>query len=232
MTHIGTVDVSAIRFLVLTCALVRIDEQLGIRRNLNMKMAPDEVDLPHYEHMNRAQRRAFLLRDQLKYEEDSHLDAFIAGICSPEPPQYRRTSSGIQPPYKEVTIKQNTTRFDLGNVEFEDKSVRRVYLACVEDSFEMHELKPLSEDEDAFNAVPINYHVAQHIMPVYQKKYEAIYARVQRINAMRKHLYEHVRTGPPHTSTRFKEGQVSDPSKLCNLNRSTADMLISLWRSL
>ena len=158
--------------------------------------------------MNRAQKRAFILRDQLKYDEDKHLDAFIDGICDPEPPHYERTSTGIQPPYKEVTITDSTMRFDLGNVEFKDKSVRRVHLACVGDSFEMQESDAISPEEDPFNSVPLNYFIAQNIMPVFRKKYEAIYVRVQRINDMRQHLYEQARNRPPKTPTRFKEGKV------------------------
>ncbi|KAJ4353980.1 uncharacterized protein N0V89_005712 [Didymosphaeria variabile] len=166
-----------------------------------------EGHLMTFEHMNRAQKRAFILRDQLKYDEEQHLDMFIDGICNPEPPRYKRTSSGIQPPYEDVTIKHSTTRFDLGNVEFQDKSIRRVYLACIGDSYEMHESNAISPDEDDFNSVPLNYYVAQKIMPGFKKKNEAIHARMQRINDMRQHMYEQARSKPPKTPTRFKEGK-------------------------
>lgn len=171
----------------------------------------DESQLMSFEHMNRAQRRAFILRDQLKYDEEQHLNVFIDGIRSTEPPRYKRTSSGVQPAYEEVTIKQSTTRFDLGNVEFSDKSVRRVHLACVGDSYEMHESDAISPDEDDFNSVPLNYYVAQKIMPSFKKKYEAIYARVQRINDMRRHVYEQACNRPPKGPSRFKEGKVRLP---------------------
>jgi hypothetical protein len=171
----------------------------------------DEGQLVSFEHMNRAQKRAFILRDQLKYEEEQHLDVFIDGICNPEPPRYRRTSNGVQPPYEQVTIKHSTTRFDLGNVEFSDKSVRRVFLVCVGNSYEMHESDAISPDEDNFNSVPLNYYVAQNIMPSFKKKYEAIYARVQRINDVRQHMWEQARTRPPKTPSRFKEGKVGYP---------------------
>ncbi|KAF9734010.1 hypothetical protein PMIN01_08353 [Paraphaeosphaeria minitans] len=167
----------------------------------------DEGQLMSFEHMNRAQKRAFILRDQLKYDEEQHLDVFIDGLRNPEPPRYRRTSSGVQPVFEEVTLKHSTTHFDLGNVEFSDKSIRRVHLTCVGDSYEMHESDAISSNEDDFNSVPLNYYVAQKIMPSFKKKYEAIYARMQRINDMRKHVYEQACNRLPKTSSRFKEGK-------------------------
>ncbi|KAL1608363.1 hypothetical protein SLS60_003304 [Paraconiothyrium brasiliense] len=177
------------------------------RRLVNMNSPLDDGHLMTFKHMNRAQKRAFILRDQLKYDEEQHLDMFIDGIRNPEPPRFKRTSSGVQPPCEDVTINHSTTRFDLGNVEFQDKSIRRVYLACIGDSYEMHESDPITPDEDDFNSVPLNYYVAQKIMPAFKKKNEAIYARVQRINDMRRHAYEQARSKPPKTPTRFKEGK-------------------------
>jgi hypothetical protein len=171
----------------------------------------DEGQLVSFEHMNRAQKRAFILRDQLKYEEEQHLDVFIDGIRNPEPPRYKRTANGVQPPCEEVTVKHSTTRFDLGNVEFSDKSVRRVFLVCAGDSYEMHESDAISPDEDDFNSVPLNYYVAQKIMPSFKKKYEAIHARVQRINELRQHMYDQASNRPLKAPSRFKEGKVGRP---------------------
>ncbi|KAF1971890.1 hypothetical protein BU23DRAFT_600103 [Bimuria novae-zelandiae CBS 107.79] len=172
-----------------------------------MNIELDPLQLEAFDHMNRAQKRAFILRDQLKYTEPHYLDIFIQGISNPEPPQYRRTSSGVQPPYEEVTVKGSAKSFDLGNVEFQDKSVRRIYLTCQDDEYEVHDADVIPENDDVLNSVPINYYVAQNTMPQFKAKYEAIHARVQELNDKRQLMYEQARSKPPKTPTRFKEGK-------------------------
>ena len=49
-----------------------------------MAVERDLTALPSYAHLNRAQRRAFILRDNLKYLDSRHLDTYILGIELPE----------------------------------------------------------------------------------------------------------------------------------------------------
>lgn len=168
------------------------------------------MQLESYGHMNRAQKRAFILRDQLKYTELHHLDVFLEGIGNPEPPAYKRTSSGIHPPYSEVTIKDSAKVFDLGNVELKTKGISRIVLKVVNTEFRILDEEMIPKDESNFESVPISYMVVYSMLPQFKSKYEAIYSRMLAINELRRHAFEEARNKPPQMPTRFKESEVID----------------------
>lgn len=173
---------------------------------MNVDLAP--VQLEAFNHLNRAQKRAFILRDQLKYTEPHHLDIFIDGICNPEPPAYKRTGSGMQPPYVAVTIKESAKSFDLSNVELKNKQIKRIILKFVGDQFEIHDAEEIPKDDNNIDSIPINYMVARSMLPQFKAKIEAIHGRIQVINEMRQHMYEEARNKLPQALPRFKESQV------------------------
>lgn len=174
----------------------------------SMNIELDNTQLQAFDHLNRAQQRAFILRDQLKYTEPHYLDMFIEGIANPEPPVYKLVGGHVQPSFKEVKIKESAKSFDLGNVEFKGKQVKRIILNIVNDEYNIDSAEPLHPDPKNIQSMPINYLVAQHTFPQVKAKYEAIHHRVQAINALRQHMYEEARNKPPKTPTRFKDGKV------------------------
>ncbi|KAH9872581.1 hypothetical protein J1614_004974 [Plenodomus biglobosus] len=89
-----------------------------------------EIEAPTFNSLNTPQKRALILRDQLRWLEPHHLDTFIEGLANPEPPHYKKTNSITKPDLVLVTLKESASRFDLGNVIFpeEDSIVLHAYL--------------------------------------------------------------------------------------------------------
>ena len=173
-----------------------------------MNVELDNAQLQAFDHLNRAQQRAFILRDQLKYTDPRYLDMFINGIANPEPPLYKAINGTVQPPLKAVTIKEEAKSFDLGNVEFKNKQVKRIILNVVNDEYNIDADEPLPPDSRNIQTVPINYLVAQSTLPQVKAKYEAIHDRVQAINQLRRHMFDEARRKPEKPLTRFKDGKV------------------------
>jgi hypothetical protein len=48
------------------------------------------TEAPTFYSLNKSQKRALLLRDQLRYTDAHHLDNFIEGVGDPEPPAFKR----------------------------------------------------------------------------------------------------------------------------------------------
>ena len=176
-----------------------------------MNTDPDTLQLESYGHMNRAQKRALMMRDQLKYNEVHHLDVFLEGISNPEPPAYKRTSSGIHPPYEEVTIKDSAKSFDAGNVELRTKEIARIVLKVSNDEFLIVNEEMIPKDKNNLQSVPVNYMVVYSMLPHFKSKYEAIYSRMLAINELRRHAFEEARNKPPNAPTHFKESEVIEP---------------------
>ncbi|KAJ4302854.1 ATPase of 26S proteasome regulatory subunit 4 [Kalmusia sp. IMI 367209] len=184
------------------------DSQGGRGAHVQMNVPPTEAQMEVIAHLNRGQKRAFLLRDQLRYLEPQHLDTFLGDIAKPEPPSYRRTSSGVQPPFAEVFILDKATSFDLSNVELKDKSVRRVHLTYEAGVYEWRESEPLPRDEDNLDTVPMNVYVARDMIKLFQTKYEAIHERMQSVNETRRYMFEAAKSKPP--KKRFSEGKLGE----------------------
>ena len=166
-----------------------------------------EIETPTFHSLNKPQKRALILRDQLRYTDPHHLDTFIEGITDDEPPTYRRINGVVFPPLALVSLKDTATRFDLGNVLFpeEGNAVRHVYLTVEHDRFEMRTSDALPKDKANLDSVPIHGFIAGTMVPMFKEKFQAIYARQNKINEARRVAF-HM---PSQPLAQFHEGQVS-----------------------
>jgi hypothetical protein len=169
------------------------------------------VDLaPSVAHMNRPQKRAFILRDKLKWLDAKHLDSFLAGMSDPEPPNYRLMNGKLHPPFTEVTLKEDATRLNLGNVIFtrgQHEHISQVYFMIDKGNCEMSESEALPEKDDDLDSVPIHVFIVQQMIPLFMKKYEAIENRKRSLNSLR----QAARDGVNRQKVRINPGQVCIP---------------------
>ncbi|KAF2676752.1 hypothetical protein K458DRAFT_379492, partial [Lentithecium fluviatile CBS 122367] len=181
-----------------------------------MNHTVDVSELPSVAHMNRPQKRALILRDQLKYLEIKHLDTFLDGISDPEPPNYKLVNGKLLPPFEEVKLREGVHRFDVGNVQFVDgqrERVSRVHFMVDNGNCELSESDALPEVDEDLNSVPIHVFIVKQMIPLFVKKYEAIEARKRTLNDLRKAA----RNGPRQERIRINAGKVrrsSDNSPL------------------
>ena len=149
----------------------------------------DVSELPSIAHMNRPQKRALILRDQLKFLDTKHLDAFLVGVGDPEPPSYQMINGKLHPPFAEVTLREGATRYDLGNVQFtkdlRDDRVSRVHFMVEQGNCEMSESEALPVRDDSLHSVPIHSFIIAQMIPLFMKKYEAIDTRKRSLNELR-----------------------------------------------
>jgi hypothetical protein len=166
----------------------------------------DIGDAPMLAHLNKPQKRALILRDQLRYLEPAHLDTFLDGISADEPPTYKNINGAIHPPFAQVIIKDGATRFDLGNVLFpeEGQMTYRAYLTVEDDRFEMRTENALPEDDAELSSIAIHRFVAENMFPLFKTKYKAIHARMEKINEARRVAYNMLN----HPPARFIDGEV------------------------
>jgi len=153
-----------------------------------MNYPADVSEFPSIAHMNRPQKRALILRDQLKFLDTKHLDTFLTGIGDPEPPNYKVVKGRLHPPFSEVRLREGATRLDLGNVLFaEDHCERtsRVHFMIEQGKCEMSESSALPERDDDLNSVPIHVFIARQMISLFVKKYEAIDTRKRSLNELR-----------------------------------------------
>jgi hypothetical protein len=153
-----------------------------------MNYPVDVSELPSIAHMNRPQKRALILRDQLKFLDTKHLDTFLAGIGDPEPPNYKVVNGRLHPPFSEVTLREGATRLDLGNVQFTEGQrewVSRVHFMIEQGKCEMSESEALPERDDDLNSVTIHSFIVKQMIPLFMKKYEAIDTRKRSLNELR-----------------------------------------------
>jgi hypothetical protein len=170
-------------------------------------MIPGDIgDIPTLAHLNKPQKRALILRDQLRYLEPPHLDTFLDGVTTDEPPTYKTINGAVYPPLAQVTIKEDATRFDLGNVVFpeEGPATYRAYLTVEEERFEMRTEDALPKDDAELASVAIHRFVAENMFPLFKTKYKAIHARMERINEARRVAYNML----DHPPAKFEEGGV------------------------
>lgn len=187
-----------------------------------MSSSIDLSKLTHLNHLNRSQKRAFILRDQLKFLDAQHLDTFLSGISSPEPPRYQLINGKVQPSLTQVELKEEAVRFDLGNVLFrKDKSIRTVHLVVEEGSCEVREYAARPQDDADLYSVPIEQYIAMGIVPLFRAKYEAIEARKRMVNETRRYAYHainqpkpRVGEGPSLTKLRMNDGMSVERSTM------------------
>jgi hypothetical protein len=149
-----------------------------------------EAIAPTFHSLNAPQKRALLLRDRLRFMIPRHLDTFIAGIADPEPPAYKRINGTVYPPLELVTLAASAKRFDLGNVRFENdkdygSGIYHAYLTIEDDSLELRTEGALPADEGNFESVPIHSFIAKTMVPMFEAKFKAIWARKNQINDFR-----------------------------------------------
>lgn len=170
-------------------------------------MIPGDIsDAPTLACLNKPQKRALILRDQLRYLEPAHLDSFLVGVTTDEPPTYRKVNSTVRPPLTQITIKEDATRFDLGNVQFPEEGgvIYRAYLTVEDKRFEMRTEDALPKDDAELGSVAIHRFVAENMFPLFKAKYKAIHARMEKINEARRVAYNML----DHPPARFEEGEV------------------------
>jgi hypothetical protein len=169
-----------------------------------------EIDAPTFNSLNKPQKRALILRDQLRYVDTRHLDSFIEGIASDEPPAYKRVHGTVQPSLVMVTLKDSATRFDLGNVHFDNEKdaknngIYRAYLTVEDGCFELRTEDALPADEENLDSVPIHVFIARTMVPMFENKFKAIFARKEQINAIRQVAFNRTNQQAPQ----FQEGEV------------------------
>ena len=164
------------------------------------------LETPTFCALNKPQKRALILRDQLRYREPRHLDSFIGGLTDDEPPTYKRVNGVVHPPLAFVSLKETATCFDLGNVLFPDEgnAVHRVYLTVEHGRFEMRTAEALPEDEADLNSIPIHGFIAGSMVPMFKDKFQAVFARLTKINEARRAAFN---LGGQEMA-KFSEGEV------------------------
>ncbi|KAH7386766.1 hypothetical protein DE146DRAFT_620541, partial [Phaeosphaeria sp. MPI-PUGE-AT-0046c] len=177
--------------------------------NDNMSVYLDS-EAPTFQRLNEPQKRALILRDELRYLERHHLDLHIEGIGPVEPPQYKRINGIIQPPLNMVTLKDIATHFDLGNVYFDKngkmgKGIFRAYLTVEDGAFELRTEAAVPLGDANHTTVPIHSFVAGNMVPLFEAKFKAIWARKNQINEMRQVAFNMASQQPVEE---FRQGEV------------------------
>ena len=182
----------------------------------------DLSNVPTLSGLNKPQKRALILRDQLRYLEPAHLDTFLNGVTADEPPTYQHFNGATYPPLAQVTIKEEATSFDLGNVQFTDGDGKtyRAYLTMEGSRFEMRTEDALPKDDAELASVPIHRFVAENMLPLFKAKYKAIHARMEKINQARRNAYNMMNYPP----AKFEDGEVCTrqqfPTEMCMARRN------------
>ncbi|KAL5121661.1 hypothetical protein ACEQ8H_000347 [Pleosporales sp. CAS-2024a] len=155
-----------------------------------------QAEAPTFYSLNKAQRRALMLREGLRWTDSHHLDSFMVGLSEPEPPVYKRSNGNVVPSLAMVTVSAAATRFDLGNVKFDPASdagpagIHRAYLTVEDGSFELRTEEALVLDQGHLEAVPIHSFIAKTMVGLFEAKFKAIWARKNQINEIRRAAFE------------------------------------------
>ncbi|KAH4938746.1 hypothetical protein HBI46_125740 [Parastagonospora nodorum] len=192
-------------------------------------MAPNiAVEAPTFHSLNKAQKRALMLRDQLRWTDIPHLNEFICGLSDNEPPAYKRINGAVYPPLVMVTLRPSATRYDLGNVHFDTASdqgpagIYRAYLTVEDDTFELRTEDALKPDEANLETVPIHSFIAKTMVGLFEAKFRTIWERKNKINQLRRSAFEIASKAPVEEA--FRVGQTLsrlDPERAAQ-NGSTA----------
>ncbi|KAI2487843.1 hypothetical protein Ptr902_01976 [Pyrenophora tritici-repentis] len=157
-----------------------------------------EIEAPTFNALDKPQRRAFILRDQLRFLDPQHLNEFLSNVSNDEPPTYTKVNGLIKPPLTLVTLKEEAKRFDLGNVYLpeNDNNVYRVHLVVENRQIQLRAEDPLPLDEDVLDSCPIHGFIARGMVPLFKEKFQSIYARKHRLNEARRAAYKMVNQPP------------------------------------
>ena len=165
-----------------------------------------DLEAPTFTSLNKPQKRALILRDQLRYVDPAHLNSFIEGITDDEPPTYTKINGVIKPELAFVTLKVEATRFDLGNVILpeERNAIYRVHFVVDDGQIEMRAGEPMPLDDNVFDSVPIHGFIARQTVNMFKDKYHAIFTRMNKINEARRAAYNMPNLPP----VMFHDGEV------------------------
>ncbi|KAF2112009.1 hypothetical protein BDV96DRAFT_165032 [Lophiotrema nucula] len=142
--------------------------------------------------LNKAQKRAISLHQDLNNLHPDHLHSFINGIEPTEPPNYRLVQGVIQPRLDKVTLKAGAESYEIGNVIYnigQGVEIRRVTIRVEKGSFKVKKDEKLPEDEGNLLSHPIQRFVAQEAGELWKIKYQAIVDTMDHINAVRTFAY-------------------------------------------
>lgn len=156
------------------------------------------IAAPTFNALNKPQKRALILRDQLRFIDPQHLNGFLEGVSKDEPPTYKKVDGVIQPELTLVTLKAEATHFDLGNVLLaeEKNAIYRVHLVVENGHIDMRAEDPLPQDDDVLDSVPIHGFIAKGMVPLFRDKFHAIYSRINKINGARQAAYKMANQAP------------------------------------
>lgn len=149
------------------------------------------IEAPTFNALNKPQKRALILRDQLRFLDPHHIDSFLEGISENEPPRYTKLNSVIKPELALVTLKEEASYFDLGNVLFSENknAVHRVYLVAENGQVQTRMEDPLPLDDDVLDSLPIHGFIARGMIPLFKEKFNAIQFKMNKINEARRMAY-------------------------------------------
>jgi hypothetical protein len=173
---------------------------------LNPTSLTMNITAPTFNALNKSQKRALILRDQLRFVDPQHLNGFLEGVSNDEPPTYIKNNGVIKPELTLVTLKEEATRFDLGNVLLPEvnNAIYRVYLVVEDGQIQMRAEDPLPQNEDVLDSLPIHGFIARGIVPLFRDKFQAIFSRMNKINEARRTAYNMANQTPAS----FQEGEV------------------------
>jgi hypothetical protein len=158
------------------------------------------------QYLNRAQKRAHAIKDELHQLDSDHLDTFIDGIANFEPPKYRRVGANIVPDLVMVDLKKGAEIYNIGNVYYhhanEIKNVS-LHIELPTRKFKIVRSERLPNDERNFLATPIHQFVAQEFVSLWKAKYQRIVEHRDLINETRKYAH-HLLSQPPRRSVNGK----------------------------
>jgi hypothetical protein len=157
-------------------------------------------------HFNGAQKRAQAIKDELHQLDSDHLDTFIDGRATNEPPKYRRVGANIVPDLVTVDLKKGAEIYNIGNVYYHHAN--EILNISLHIEPRTHKLKVvrserLSKDKGNFLSTPIYQFVAQEFVPLWKAKYQRIVEHRDLINETRKYAH-HLLSQPPRRSVNGK----------------------------
>jgi hypothetical protein len=140
------------------------------------------------EHLNSAQKRAQVIKDELQQFDSDHLDTFIDGVEAIEPPKYRRVGAKIVPDLVMVKLKKGAETYNIGNVYFDeaDEIVNiKFRIDTAVPKFKVDRSDRLPKERGNPLATPIYQFVAQEFTQLWRVKYQRIVEHKDIINEKR-----------------------------------------------
>ena len=105
------------------------------------------------------------------------------------------------------------------NVQEEQNAIYRVYLVVENGHIQMRTEDPLPLDENVLDSQPIHGFIAQTMVPKFKEKFQAIFARMNKINEARRAAYNM----PNQAPVLFHDGEVCSFAS-CGLSGSPAEI--------